>query len=99
MKRILTIFVLVFLLASLSNYANAQTSDKVVILETQLGKIVIEFFPEDAPKTVENFLKLADSGFYEGVVFHRIIKDFMIQGGDPLTKPIENQGQWGTGDA
>jgi len=98
-KRIFTIFVLVFLLASLSNYANAQTSDKVVILETQLGKIVIEFFPEDAPKTVENFLKLADSGFYDGIVFHRIIKDFMIQGGDPLTKQVENQGQWGTGDA
>ena len=98
-KRTFTIFVLVFLLASLSNYANAQTSDKVVILETQLGKIVIEFFPEDAPKTVENFLKLADSGFYDGIVFHRIIKDFMIQGGDPLTKQVENQGQWGTGDA
>ena len=98
-KRTFTIFVLVFLLASLSNYANAQTSDKVVILETQLGKIVIEFFSEDAPKTVENFLKLADSGFYDGVVFHRIIKDFMIQGGDPLTKQVENQGQWGTGDA
>ncbi len=98
-KRTFTIFVLVFLLASLSNYANAQTSDKVVILETQLGKIVIEFFSEDAPKTVENFLKLADSGFYDGIVFHRIIKDFMIQGGDPLTKQVENQGQWGTGDA
>jgi len=69
-KRTFTIFVLVFLLASLSNYANAQTSDKVVILETQLGKIVIEFFPQDAPKTVENFLKLADSGFYDGIVFH-----------------------------
>jgi len=64
-----------------------------------LGKIVIEFFSEDAPKTVENFLKLADSGFYDGIVFHRIIKDFMIQGGDPLTKQVENQGQWGTGDA
>jgi len=98
-KRTFTIFVLVFLLASLSNYANAQTSDKVVILETQLGKIVIEFFSEDAPKTVENFLKLADSGFYDGIVFHRIIKDFMIQGGDPLTKQVENQGQWGTGNA
>ena len=98
-KRTFTIFVLVFLLASLSNYANAQTSDKVVILETQSGKIVIEFFPQDAPKTVENFLKLADSGFYDGVVFHRIIKDFMIQGGDPLTKQVENQGQWGTGNA
>ncbi len=99
MKRAFTIFVLVFLIASLSNYANAQTSDKVVILETQSGKIIIEFFPEAAPKTVENFLKLVDDGFYDGVIFHRIIKDFMIQGGDPLTKQVENQGRWGTGDA
>ncbi len=99
MKRAFTIFVLVFLITGLSNYANAQTSDKVVILETQSGKIIIEFFPEAAPETVENFLKLADSGFYDGVVFHRIIPGFMIQGGDPYTKQIEKQGQWGTGDA
>ena len=58
MKRILTIFVLVFLIASLSNYANAQTSDKVVILETQSGKIIIEFFPDDAPNHVANFIEL-----------------------------------------
>lgn len=52
-------------------------------LHTNHGAIAIELFDEDAPKTVENFLKLARDGFYEGVVFHRIIPDFMIQGGDP----------------
>ena len=52
-------------------------------LHTNHGAITIELFDEDAPKTVENFLKLARDGFYDGVVFHRIIPDFMIQGGDP----------------
>jgi cyclophilin family peptidyl-prolyl cis-trans isomerase len=52
-------------------------------LHTNHGPIAIELFDDDAPKTVENFLKLARDGFYDGVVFHRIIPDFMIQGGDP----------------
>jgi cyclophilin family peptidyl-prolyl cis-trans isomerase len=53
------------------------------ILHTNHGEITIELFDEDAPKTVENFTKLAADKFYEGVIFHRVIKDFMIQGGDP----------------
>src|SRR6058998_1975243 len=52
-------------------------------LQTNQGAIELELFDEDAPKTVENFRKLAGDGFYDGVIFHRIIKDFMIQGGDP----------------
>src|SRR4051812_28187506 len=52
-------------------------------LHTNHGAIAIELYPDDAPKTVENFTKLAREGFYDGVVFHRIIPDFMIQGGDP----------------
>ena len=52
-------------------------------LRTNHGAIEIELFDEDAPKTVENFLKLARDGFYDGVIFHRVIPDFMIQGGDP----------------
>ena len=52
-------------------------------LETSEGAIELELFPDDAPKTVENFAKLARDGFYEGVTFHRVIPDFMIQGGDP----------------
>ena len=52
-------------------------------LNTNHGAIEVELFDDDAPKTVENFVKLARDGFYDGVVFHRIIRDFMIQGGDP----------------
>src|SRR5436853_5645257 len=52
-------------------------------LQTNHGPIAIELFDDDAPKTVENFLKLSRDGFYDGVIFHRVIPDFMIQGGDP----------------
>jgi peptidyl-prolyl cis-trans isomerase B (cyclophilin B) len=52
-------------------------------LHTNHGAIAVELFDDDAPKTVENFRKLAGDGFYDGVVFHRVIPDFMIQGGDP----------------
>jgi len=52
-------------------------------IHTNHGAIEIELFPGDAPKTVENFTKLARDGFYDGVIFHRVIPDFMIQGGDP----------------
>ena len=54
-----------------------------VALHTNHGGIAVELFDDDAPKTVENFLKLARDGFYDGVIFHRVIPDFMIQGGDP----------------
>ena len=56
------------------------------IFKTNLGEITLELYPDKAPKTVENFVKLAQSGFYNGTLFHRVIKDFMIQGGDPNTK-------------
>ncbi|HZB23051.1 MAG TPA: peptidylprolyl isomerase [Gaiellaceae bacterium] len=52
-------------------------------LHTNRGAVEVELFDDDAPKTVENFLKLARDGFYNGVIFHRVIPDFMIQGGDP----------------
>ncbi|QMU56657.1 MAG: peptidylprolyl isomerase [Candidatus Mycalebacterium zealandia] len=55
----------------------------VVEIETNKGKITLEMYPEHAPKTVNNFVFLAGEGFYDGVVFHRVIRDFVIQGGDP----------------
>jgi peptidylprolyl isomerase len=67
-------------------------------LQTNQGNIVIEFFDTDAPNTVANFTKLAKEGFYDGTKFHRVIHDFMIQGGDPLTKDDAQMAHWGTGD-
>jgi cyclophilin family peptidyl-prolyl cis-trans isomerase len=55
----------------------------VAVLHTNHGAIELEFFPDDAPKTVQNFEELARKGFYDGVIFHRVIPDFMVQGGDP----------------
>lgn len=61
---------------------------KKAIIETSKGTIEVELFDKDAPGTVENFEKLANSGFYNGTTFHRVIPDFMIQGGDPLSKEL-----------
>ena len=71
---------------------------EVAVIKTTAGEMVIEFWPDVAPNTVENFKKLANKGFYNGTAFHRIIKGFMIQGGDPLTKDVKKVDEWGTGD-
>ncbi len=60
--------------------------DEVAVIQTDAGEMIVAFWPEVAPKTVENFKKLAKQGFYDGTAFHRIVKGFMIQGGDPLSK-------------
>jgi len=66
--------------------AKAASVDEVAILETSKGRMVVEFYDKDAPKTVKNFKSLARKGYYNGTGFHRIMKDFMIQGGDPKSK-------------
>jgi len=71
---------------------------EVAVIKTAEGEMVIEFWSDVAPNTVENFKKLAKSGFYDGTAFHRIMKDFMIQGGDPFTKDPGKETMWGTGD-
>src|SRR5438045_6002606 len=78
--------------------AKSMNTNEVAVIKTAMGEIVIEFWPDVARKTVENFKKLAKKGFYDGTAFHRIVKGFMIQGGDPLTKDPSAQGRWGTGD-
>jgi len=69
----------------------------IAVFETSMGNIEIELLVSESPKTVENFIKLAKDGFYDGTRFHRIIKDFMIQGGDPLSKEESQRSVWGTG--
>lgn len=76
-----------------------QTKNPMVLLETSEGDILLELYPDKAPKTVENFLKYVDDGFYNNTIFHRVIPDFMIQGGGMDVKmkekktrePIENE--------
>jgi len=65
--------------------------------KTNMGDIKIELFWNKAPATALNFVKLAETGFYDGTRFHRVIKDFMIQGGDPLSKDLSMRARWGTG--
>jgi peptidyl-prolyl cis-trans isomerase B (cyclophilin B) len=71
--------------------------NEVAVIKTTAGEMVIEFWTDAAPQTVENFKKLALQGFYNGTAFHRIVKGFMIQGGDPLTKDATMASRWGTG--
>lgn len=74
------------------------SNNEVAVIKTSQGEMVVEFWSDVAPKTVENFKTLAKKGFYDGTCFHRVIKGFMIQGGDPLTKDDANAARWGTGD-
>jgi peptidyl-prolyl cis-trans isomerase B (cyclophilin B) len=73
-------------------------NNEVAVIKTTQGEMVLAFWPEVAPKTVENFKTLARKGFYDGTAFHRIVKGFMVQGGDPLTKDPAQESRWGTGD-
>jgi peptidyl-prolyl cis-trans isomerase B (cyclophilin B) len=76
----------------------AADSKEVAVIKTTEGTMVVEFWTDAAPKTIENFKKLAKSGFYDGTAFHRVIPGFMIQGGDPKTKDASLESEWGTGD-
>jgi len=75
----------------------AKAAEPKAIIDTKFGTIELTFFPDKAPKHVESFIKLAQSGFYNGTIFHRVIPGFVIQGGDPLTKDKENTARYGTG--
>jgi peptidyl-prolyl cis-trans isomerase B (cyclophilin B) len=75
----------------------APDTNEVGVITTSLGVMVVEFYPDVAPNHVANFKKLAKSGFYDGTCFHRVIKGFMIQGGDPNTKDDSKKDTWGMG--
>src|ERR1700732_2593166 len=72
-------------------------TNEVAVIKTSEGEMVVQFWTDAAPKTIENFKKLARSGFYNGTAFHRIMKSFMIQGGDPYTKDPAKEQQYGDG--
>lgn len=87
------------LLPACNNERGSQSANAndVAVINTTAGPMVVGFWPDVAPQTVANFKKLAQQGFYDGTAFHRIIKGFMIQGGDPLTKDPAKESLWGTG--
>ena len=85
LKLLSAVVTLVFCFTTIT-FAFAQNDDKIVVFDTQFGHLAIELFFDDAPNTAESFLKLAETGYYDSTIFHRIIKDFMIQGGDPNTR-------------
>ena len=76
-----------------SNLENQQ--GPTAVLKTNQGEIKIQLFPEQAPMTVENFIRLAQKGYYDGTIFHRVISDFMIQGGDPEGNGTGGESIWG----
>ncbi len=83
MKKILAL-VLTVVICSVCFISCASDKNNIVMIEVEnYGKIIIELYPDVAPKTVKNFKDLVSEGFYDGLIFHRVIEDFMIQGGDP----------------
>lgn len=72
-----------------------ETGDTVAVMHTNMGDIKIKLFHDKTPKTVENFITHAKNGYYDGLKFHRVIKDFMIQGGDPMGTGIGGESIWG----
>ncbi|GEM_PF-1351943 len=72
-----------------------EANDPVIVLETTMGVIKFKLFPKEAPKASENFWKLSEKGYYNGLIFHRVIKDFMIQGGDPKGDGTGGESFWG----
>lgn len=91
----LVVFIIIAVIGFI-NYVKEKDIRRVVI-ETEKGDIKLELYSKAAPKTVENFVKLAEEGFYDGTTFHRVIEDFMIQGGDPLSRDDDPLND-GTGD-
>lgn len=69
--------------------------DTIALMKTSMGDITLRFFPKEAPKAVENFTELAKKGYYNGLTFHRVMKDFMIQGGDPKGDGTGGESIWG----
>ena len=73
------------------------TGNEVAVIKTSEGDMVVQFWTDAAPNTIENFKKLARAGFYNGTIFHRIVKGFMIQGGDPNSKDPAKENRYGEG--
>ncbi len=94
MKRVFQ-WVLAIMFLAVSYAKGYAVDNKIVVLETNQGTIEIQLKPHTAPKTCENFEKLVEKGYYNGIIFHRVIKGFMIQGGDPTGTGMGGKSIWG----
>lgn len=92
-KRILGIIFFIFFMNNIAQGAS-DMENKIMVLETNQGIIEIKLMPQAAPKACENFTKLAQEGYYDGLIFHRVIKNFMIQGGDPTGTGSGGESVW-----
>lgn len=101
MLRLLNLIIIITLLSTTINYSQKKEPKKmtdsitVAIINTNMGAIELELFDKETPKTVENFVGLANKGYYNGVIFHRVIDNFMIQGGDPTGTGRGGESLWG----
>ena len=101
MKRFGIVFAVVLIISVCQNFqiregeAQMSTDAPTIVLETTQGNIEIELWPDIAPKTCENMIGLIKKEYYNGIVFHRVIKDFMVQGGDPTGTGAGGQSLWG----
>ena len=93
-KKIVFLLFFALIIGAIGKGAFAM-ADQVVVLETTQGTIEIKLMPQAAPKACENFTKLVEKGYYNGLIFHRIIKGFMIQGGDPTGTGAGGESVWG----
>jgi len=93
-KKILAIIFFIFIINKFAEGAS-DMDNRIVVFETNQGKIEIRLMPEVAPKACENFIKLVEKGYYNGLIFHRVIKNFMIQGGDPTGTGAGGESMWG----
>jgi len=94
MRNMIVVLLAVFMVTIVVKGVSA-VEDKIVVLETNQGNIEIKLMPEIAPKACENFTRLAEKGYYNGIIFHRVIKGFMIQGGDPTGTGRGGESIWG----
>jgi len=103
-KQVLIVFLILIILVTLggckkvkfNQLAMPEKGEEIAIIKTNMGEIYVRLFKKDAPDAVENFTTHAKNGYYDGIIFHRVIKDFMIQGGDPTGTGSGGESIWGS---
>jgi cyclophilin family peptidyl-prolyl cis-trans isomerase len=95
--RVMMILAAALLVSGTTAGAVTKDTREIAVLTTSFGTIEIELYRADAPKTVDNFVRLAKKKYFDGMRFHRVAKGFVIQTGDPLSRDVKQKGRWGTG--